>query len=71
MTMAIDPNVGHIVSFMEKEIPGYKDMLKELRLELQSKLNTSGVSLPQLFHKVAIRYCLHMGSIRLYLFPSL
>ena len=55
MTMALDPNVGHIVKFMEKEIPGYKDLIYNLRAELQSKLNGSKVSLPELFHKVAVR----------------
>ena len=54
--MALDPNVGHIVKFMEKEIPGYKDLIHNLSAELQSKLNGSKVSLPELFHKVAVRY---------------
>jgi hypothetical protein len=55
MTMAIDPNVGHIVRFMEKEIPTYRKTLADLQEELKKKLNSTGLSLPELFHKVAIR----------------
>jgi hypothetical protein len=55
MTMAIDPNIGDIVKFMEKEIPTYRKTLADLQVELQNKLNSSGISLPEMFHKVAIR----------------
>ena len=55
MTMAIDPNVGHIVRFMKQEIPTYTQTIQDLGRDLQLKLQSSGLSLPQLFHKVAIR----------------
>ncbi len=56
MTMAIDPNVGHIVKFMEGEIPTYAQRLLNLQKELEFKLASSRLTLPELFHKVAIRY---------------
>jgi hypothetical protein len=56
MTMAIDPNVGHIVKFMEEEIPTYAQKLLNLQKELELKLASSRLTLPELFHKVAIRY---------------
>jgi hypothetical protein len=55
MTMALDPNVGHIVKFMETELPTYRELLTDLQKELDEKLLASNVSLPQLFHKIAIR----------------
>ena len=56
MTMAIDPNVGYIVKFMEQEIPTYTQKIQDLGRDLQLKLQSSGLTLPDLFQKVAIRY---------------
>jgi hypothetical protein len=55
MTMALDPNVGHIVKFMETELLTYRELLTDLQKELDEKLLASNVSLPELFHKIAIR----------------
>jgi hypothetical protein len=55
MTMAIDPNAGKIVQFMKQEISNYSEMLISLETELQNKLQSSQLTLPQLFHKVAVR----------------
>ena len=55
MTMAIDPNAGKVVEFMKQEIANYSDMLISLEDELQNKLQSSGLTLPELFHKVAVR----------------
>jgi hypothetical protein len=54
MTMAIDPNVGHIVKFMETELPTYNQLLKDLQKELEEKLKAFKISLPELFHRIAI-----------------
>lgn len=58
MTMALDPNVGHIVQHMEKVIPTYKETLDGLQVELDEKLRSQKATLLELFHKVAIRYLL-------------
>ena len=55
MTMALDPNVGNIVEFMGQEIPSYTLLLQQLQVELDIKLISSGLTLPELFHKVAVR----------------
>ncbi len=55
MTMAIDPNVGHIVKFMEQELPSFGPLLKQLQVELEDKLNSLKLTLPELFHRIAIR----------------
>jgi uncharacterized protein YpbB len=55
MTMAIDPNVGHIVKFMETELPTYNQLLKDLQKELEEKLKALNISLPELFHRIAIQ----------------
>jgi hypothetical protein len=55
MTMALDPNVGHLVKFMEKRIPSYPLLLDELQQELDIKLITSRLSIVDLFHKIAIK----------------
>jgi hypothetical protein len=35
MTMSLDPNIGHLVSFMREEIPDYDQLLKgEARFKL-------------------------------------
>ncbi len=58
MTMALDPNVGHIVKFMEKNIPKYRERLAKLEDELQKQLKSTNSTLVELFHKVAVRYAL-------------
>ena len=55
MTMALDPNVGAMVNMMEKEYPQFHSLMESLRLELESKLSSSGISLPDLFHRIAVR----------------
>ena len=55
MTMAIDPNVGHIVKFMEQELPSFGPLLKQLQVELDDKLNSLKLTLPELFQRIAIR----------------
>ena len=55
MTMALDPNVGHLIKLMEQKIPTYTRHLLTLQLKLQVKLLSSQLTLPKLFHKVAIR----------------
>ena len=56
MTMALDPNVGAMNKFIEKEYPNFKSLMESLRLELDVKLSTFGITLPELFHRIAIRY---------------
>ena len=56
MTMALDPNVGAMNEFLEKEYPKFNSMMESLRLELNVKLSTFGITLPELFHRIAIRY---------------
>ena len=55
MTMALDPNVGHLVSFMREEVPNYDLTLKNLQIELDRKLDSENITLIQLFHKIAMR----------------
>ena len=61
MTMAIDPNVGHIVKFMEREYHNYNQTLQHLQNQLSDELDSSELTLPQLFEKIAIRY---FGSVK-------
>ena len=56
MTMALDPNVGAMNKFMEKEYPNFNFLMESLHLELKEKLSFFGISLPELFHRIAIRY---------------
>ena len=56
MTMALDPNVGAMNKFIEKEYPNFNSLMESLRLELDVKLSTFGITLPELFHRIAIRY---------------
>jgi hypothetical protein len=55
MTMALDPNVGHLVKYMTREVPAYPILLDRLQEELDRKLNTSNLTILELFHKVAIK----------------
>ncbi len=55
MTMALDPNVGHLVKYMNREVPAYGQLLDQLQQELDVKLIHSKMSVLDLFHKVAIR----------------
>ena len=54
--MALDPNVGAMNKFMEKEYPNFNFLMESLRLELKEKLSSFGITLPELFHRIAIRY---------------
>ena len=54
MTMALDPNVAQLVSYMSKKIPNYETLLKKLQFELELALYTSNISIIDLFHRVAI-----------------
>jgi hypothetical protein len=40
MTMALDPNVGHLVSFMREEIPDYGKVTACIAFDLQTHLHT-------------------------------
>jgi hypothetical protein len=55
MTMALDPNVGHLVRYMTREVPDYPRLLEQLQEELDTKLSTSNMTILELFHKVAIK----------------
>lgn len=55
MTMALDPNVGHLVSFMREEIPNYDNLLSELQNELDQKLDSQKLTLVELYHRIAMR----------------
>lgn len=55
MTMALDPNVAHLVKFMNKNVPAYAQLLDQLQEELDIKLIKSKLSIVDLFHKVAIK----------------
>ena len=55
MTMAFDPNVGHLVSFMREEVPTYDQLLKDLQSELDDKLDSQNLTLIELFHKIAMK----------------
>ena len=55
MTMALDPNVGHLVSFMREEIPDYDQLLKDLQLELDHQLDSKNLTLIDLFHRIAMK----------------
>ncbi len=55
MTMALDPNVGHLVKYMNHEVPAYGQLLDSLQQELDDKLIQSKMSILDLFQKVAIR----------------
>jgi len=55
MTMALDPNVGHLVSFMREEVPTYDQLLKDLQSELDDKLYSQNLTLIELFHKIAMK----------------
>ena len=54
MTMALDPNVGHLVKYMTREVSEYGALLDQLQGELDIKLNSSNMTILDLFHKVAI-----------------
>jgi hypothetical protein len=55
MTMALDPNVGHLVSFMREEVPTYDQLLKDLQLELDQKLDSQNITLIELYHRIAMK----------------
>jgi hypothetical protein len=55
MTMALDPNVGHLVRYMTRQVPDYPSLLQQLELQLEGKLQSSNISILELFHKVAVR----------------
>ena len=52
MTMALDPNVAHLVKFMNKNVPAYAQLLDQLQEELDIKLIKSKLSIVDLFHFV-------------------
>jgi len=55
MTMALDPNVGHLVSFMREEIPNYDQLLEELQTELDQILDSKQLTLVELYHRIAMK----------------
>ncbi len=55
MTMALDPNVAHLVKFMNQSVPDYVRLLDQLQEELDIHLIKSRQSIIDLFHKVAIK----------------
>jgi hypothetical protein len=55
MTMALDPNAAHLVSFMREEVPSYDLLLKNLQAELDFKLEAKNITLVQLFHRIAMK----------------
>jgi hypothetical protein len=54
MTMALDPNVGHLVKYMTREVSAYGSLLDQLQVELDIKLQSSNITILDLFHRVAI-----------------
>ena len=54
MTMALDPNVGHLVKYMTREVTAYGALLDQLQVELEIKLHSTNMTILDLFHKVAI-----------------
>jgi hypothetical protein len=52
------PFVSYIGKRLIILVQNYTSTINELGQELKLKLKTSGLSLPKLFHKVAIRYVL-------------
>jgi len=55
ITMTLDPNVGNLVSFMKEDIPLYQEKLDNLQTELEDKLTRSGISLIELYEKIAMK----------------
>jgi len=55
MTMALDPNAANHVQYIIKYDPSFKPLLDSLAVELDKKLNDSGLTIVELFKKTAIR----------------
>ncbi len=55
LTMALDPNAANLFKMMSSQIVQYKNRMKELELELDQILKSKGISIVELFHRVAIR----------------
>lgn len=55
MTMALDPNVAHLVRFMNPSVPAYAQLLDQLQEDLDIKLIKSKLTIVDLFHKIAVK----------------
>lgn len=55
MTMALDPNAANHVQYIKKYDPNFQTMLDSLSDELNRKLEESGLTIVELFKKIAIR----------------
>jgi hypothetical protein len=55
MTMALDPNAANHVQYIKKYDPNFQTLLDSLSDELNRKLEESGLTIIELFKKIAIR----------------
>ena len=57
ITMALDPNAGRTYELMSQQIENYQKNITRLEDELETILNNKNITIVDLFHKIAIRYC--------------